>query len=103
MAVRYKCTVVRALFPTAKVSNYLQVSDSRSMMLFDEEHRRMVAKEGQIWDNIDSDTRYFYLEKESKSQGYPSKSQMGTVTPFAKPTTKRLGATEAGAVTCTCA
>ena len=62
-----KDTVRKYLRYTAKVGDYLQVSETPSVMLFDEEHRCQVAREGQTWDVIDGDTRYFFLEKEKET------------------------------------
>ena len=62
-----KDTIRRYLRYTGKVGDYLQVSDAPSVMLFDEEHRRQVVKEGIDWDRIDGDTRYFYLEKDENT------------------------------------
>ena len=52
---------------TAKVGDYLQKSDSTSVFLLDEEHRRMVASEGQKWNDVDGDKRFFYLESSESS------------------------------------
>ena len=70
-----KDAVRRYLRYTAKVGDYLQISDAASVMLFDEEHRRQVAREGQRWDEIDGDTRYFYLEKENDDTAKANKQQ----------------------------
>ena len=47
---------------TAKIGDYLQMSDQSSVMLLDHEHRRQVHQEGRDWDNIDGDKVYFHLK-----------------------------------------
>lgn len=53
---------------TAKIGDYLQMSEVASVMLLDEDHRKLVSRDGREWDDIDGDKRYFYLEKERAKQ-----------------------------------
>ena len=49
---------------TVKIGNYLQISEVPSVMLLDDDHRRVQKEEPQRdWDDIDGDKRYFFLEK----------------------------------------
>lgn len=57
--------VQRYLRYTIKVGDYLQMAETSSVMLLDNEHRRQVQEEGRQWDNIDSDKVYFYLKAQS--------------------------------------
>lgn len=70
-----KNTVEKYLRYTAKMGDYFQVSDASSVMLLDEEHRKMVARESRQWDDIDGDKRYFYLEKDRRAKPQNSKGQ----------------------------
>ena len=64
-----KATITSYLRYTAKIGDYLQVSEPSSVMLLDEEHRKSVTRENRQWDDIDGDRRYFYLEKSKSSSG----------------------------------
>ena len=59
-----KETVRQYLSYTSKIGDYLQSGVVSQVMLFDERHRWQVACEGRRWDEIDGDTRYFFLEKD---------------------------------------
>mgnify|MGYP001552461939 CR=1 FL=1 len=78
---------------TAKVGDYLQVSDVPAVMLFDENHRKQVHDEGKCWDDIDGDCRYFYLEKEDKSRIASNRFQHHGATYNRRP--KQLGPVDA--------
>lgn len=62
--------IKRYLRYTAKVGDYLQVSETSSVMLLDNDHRSQVFEEDRAWDNIDGDKRFFYLEK-NRPAGLP--------------------------------
>ena len=61
---------------TAKIGDYLQMSDYGSVMLMDHEHRKQVIEEGREWDNIDGDTVIFHLKAPSSNsaRAYPKVS-----------------------------
>ena len=63
--------IQRYLRYTVKVGDYLQMAETSSVMLLDNEHRRQVYEENRQWDNIDSDKVYFHLKTHSffKSKG----------------------------------
>ena len=52
---------------TAQMSDYLQTCEPTSVMLLDEEHRTLVAKEpNRAWDDIDPYKSFFYLKKKDE-------------------------------------
>lgn len=60
--------ILKYLKYTAKVGDYLQTSDTSSVMLLDYEHRRQVGEEDREWDNIDSDKVYFHLKNRDQNR-----------------------------------
>ena len=52
---------------TVKIGEFFQTCEIRSVMSFDNSHRKAVAQEGKQWNQIDDDTRFFYLNKRTPS------------------------------------
>ena len=60
---------------TIKAGNYLQVSETASVMLLDNEHRIQIQNEGRMWDSIDGDKVYFHLKPIATGNGKPKYQQ----------------------------
>jgi len=80
-----KGTVASYLRYTAKIGDYLQLSEPPSVMLLDEDHRKMVARDNTAWDMIDGDKRYFFLEKSKSSYRLATQKKTRPVDETGKP------------------
>ena len=76
--------VLKYLKYTAKIGDYLQVSETPSVMVLDNDHRQGVAQGLTSWDIIDQDKRYFFLEK-SRTANKPFKKNVAQRDPQGRP------------------
>ena len=52
-----------------EMSDFLQICETSSVMLLDEEHRIMVNSKGRKWDDIEKNKSFFYLKKLEDTDG----------------------------------